>query len=159
MPESNRRDNNPVSEALDALSFFLSGLLMRWVVLHRMSPSHGYLHRTVDFNSLVYDLMEPIRHWSEQAVMVALLERQDQSDLLPRSISVLKSMLAQNVEVPSLQIEANRKNILHGVVLAIRSYILGECDVLNFPLDGQERTKGRPVKAAYQVPGAKKRHR
>jgi len=54
-----RRSANPVSAALDAGSFFLYGILLRWVLMHKLSPSHGFLHVTTGYPSLVYDLMEP----------------------------------------------------------------------------------------------------
>lgn len=156
-PGETRRSDNPVSEALDAAAFFLFGHLLRWTLLHRLSPAHGYLHEPVSYHALVYDLMEPVRHWVEQAVFEQAAISTE--NLTGRSIAALQALLDQWVEVPSLQVEAKRKQIAHGMVLALRSYLLGESKNLNLPLDELVRSKGRPVKVAYRIPGSKARYR
>ncbi|MCO4320344.1 CRISPR-associated endonuclease Cas1 [Aliidiomarina quisquiliarum] len=152
-----RREDSDINQALNACGSFLVGKIMRWVVFHRLSPTHGFLHEPVSYEALVYDLLEPVRHWVECAVMEA--SKSDTSNLIAHSLAVLKKMLGEWVEVPSLQVEAKRKQVLHGHVLALRSYLLNETRKLNLPIDSTERASGRPVKVAYQIPGAVKRYR
>ncbi len=69
-----RREQNPVSAALDACSFFISGVILRWVIFHRLMPCHGFLHQPTGYPSLVYDLIEPYRYIFENAVFKTSIE-------------------------------------------------------------------------------------
>lgn len=146
-----RRSDNPVSAALDAGSFFLYGILLRWVLMHKMSPAHGYLHVTTGYPSLVYDLMEPYRYIIEDAV--AKCVRLESKDLTEASLSEIKASLDEVVYAPSHRTHVRRKNLLHGAVLSLRSYLLGETKRLVLPTEGQ-KMGGRPPKMSYQLPGA-----
>jgi hypothetical protein len=50
--------------------------------------------------------------------------------------------------------EVKRKALLHGVVLALRSYLLNETTRFVIPTEGK-RIGGRPLKLAYRMPGPK----
>jgi hypothetical protein len=154
-----RRGDNPVALALDAISAFQAGLLMRWVGLHRLSPSHGFLHTSTDYPALLYDLIEPCRHVGEMAVIRAWEAGATDDHLIAASVEAFKGLLGEWTEVPSLQVSATHKAIMHGHVLALRAYLSGEMLRLNLPLDEAQRSKGRPVKVSYQIPGAVARHR
>lgn len=156
-PGMTRREDSDINQALNACSSLLVGKIIRWLVFHRLSPTHGFLHEPVSYEALAYDLIEPVRHWVEIAVMQAT--KKDASNVIDGSITILNTMLGEWVEVPSLQVEAKRKQVLHGHVLALRSYLLNETRKLNLPIDSAERASGRPVKVAYQIPGAVKRYR
>jgi CRISPR/Cas system-associated endonuclease Cas1 len=150
-PHTTRRSDNPVSAALDAGSFFLYGILLRWVLMHKMSPAHGFLHVTTGYPSLVYDLMEPYRYIIEDAV--AKCVRMDCKDLTEASLSEIKASLDEVVYAPSHRTHVRRKNLLHGAVLSLRSYLQGETKRLVLPTEG-EKIGGRPPKMSYQLPGA-----
>lgn len=146
-----RRSVNPVSAALDAGSFFIYGILLRWVLMHKMSPAHGFLHVTTGYPSLVYDLMEPYRYIIEDCV--AHCVRQKSKDLTEASLSEIKASLDEVVYAPSHRTYVRRKNLLHGSVLSLRSYLLGETRRLVLPTEG-EKLGGRPPKMSYKLPGA-----
>ena len=148
---TSRRSANPVSAALDAGSFFLYGILLRWVLMHKMSPAHGFLHVTTGYPSLVYDLMEPYRYIIEDAV--AKCVRLACKDLTEATLGEMKSSLDEVVFVPSHRTHVRRKNLLHGAVLSLRSYLLGDTKRLVLPTEG-EKIGGRPPKMSYKLPGA-----
>ena len=83
MPSAIRRDKSlAINQALDACSFFMFGILLRWVTLHRLSPWHGFLHEPTTYASLCYDLMEPYRFWFEQAAKQSWIEVGDDAQKL-----------------------------------------------------------------------------
>jgi CRISPR/Cas system-associated endonuclease Cas1 len=159
-----RREDGPIQAALDAGSFFLFGVLLRWVLLHRLSPCHGFLHEPTDYPSLVYDLMEPYRYLMEQSVAGALRKRlalapdssiSDPSftkDLTEASLSNLKEMMEVTVHSQPTRQWVRRKNLMHGAVLALRAYLLGDMDRLVLPLEAPPKG-GRPAKTTYKMPG------
>ena len=151
LPNTTRRSNNPVSAALDAGSFFLYGILLRWVLMHKMSPAHGFLHVTTGYPSLVYDLMEPYRYIIEDAVAKSV--RMECKDLTEATLSEIKASLDEVVFAPSHRTHVRRKNLLHGAVLSLRSYLLGDTKRLVLPTEGS-KIGGRPPKMSYQLPGA-----
>jgi CRISPR/Cas system-associated endonuclease Cas1 len=150
-PDTARRSDNPVSVALDAGSFFLYGILLRWVLMHKLSPAHGVLHVTTGYPSLVYDLMEPYRYIIEDAV--AQCVRLECKDLTEGTLSEIKASLDEVVYVPSHRTNVRRKNLLHGAVLSLRSYLMGETKRLVLPTEGK-KIGGRPPKQSYKLPGA-----
>jgi CRISPR/Cas system-associated endonuclease Cas1 len=150
-PGISRRSSNPISAALDAGSFFLYGIMLRWVLMHKMSPAHGFLHVTTGYPSLVYDLMEPYRYLIENAVAACV--RLQSKNLTAASLEEIKTSLDEVVYVPSHRTHVRRKNLLHGAVLSLRSYLLGETKRLVLPTEG-EKIGGRPPKMSYKLPGA-----
>lgn len=153
LPEDSRRGDNPVAAALDAGSFFLYGVMLRWVLLHKMSPAHGFLHVTTGYPSLAYDLLEPYRYIIEQEVMKAV--KSGATDLTTVCLNGIKESMDTTVFVPAHRAYARRKNLLHGAVLALRAWILGEVPRLVFPTEGA-KIGGRPPHTGYKLPGAKK---
>lgn len=153
--EGTRRADSPVQAALDAGSKFLSGILLRWILFHKLAPTHGYLHEPTTYTSLVYDLIEPYRVWIELAVEHSYSEGCEEKKLVADSISKLKDMLLEEVHLPAFQESTRRKNILHAQVLALRSYLVGDTPRFLVPFEG-EKIGGRPVKAAFAIPGAKR---
>ncbi|MBD3821453.1 MAG: CRISPR-associated endonuclease Cas1 [Thiotrichales bacterium] len=153
--EWNRRSDNPVSAALDACSYFVATMLLRWVLFHKLSPAHAYLHKPTTYISLVYDLMEPYRYLFEQAVYEAYQDG-GETNLTERSVSILKQKLEEWCYVPTQKGYVRRKNLLHGIVLALRAYLLKEVKLIVLPLEG-EKIGGRPVNSGYVIPGKKEK--
>lgn len=150
MPNDNRRSNNPVAAALDAGSFFLYGVMLRWVLMHKMSPAHGFLHITTGYPSLVYDLLEPYRYIIESEVAKAA--KANAPDLTAACLNGIKASMDTSVFVPSHRAYVRRKNLLHGAVLALRSWLIGDVSRLVFPTEGN-KVGGRPPAVGYKLPG------
>ncbi|MDY6394762.1 MAG: CRISPR-associated endonuclease Cas1, partial [Bacteroidales bacterium] len=140
--------------ALDAGSKFIYGILLRWILFHKLSPCHAYLHEPTDYPSLVYDLIEPYRYMIEQAVFSCYIadNKVDEKTLVAKSLEMLKSILDETIYVPASRQYVKRKNLLHGIVLALRSYLLGESKRFVIPVEGDKKG-GRPPKIAYRLPG------
>ena len=149
-----RRGEGPLPSALDAGSMFLSGVLLRWLLVHRLSPSHGFLHEGTDYMGLVYDLMEPARYMIEEAMAEACAagSAAAPADLTKGTLSRLKRSLEKVVYVPATRQFVRRKNLLHGGVLALRAYLAGDMRRFVVPAEG-ERKGGRPPKVTYRLPG------
>ena len=156
-PNAIRREKTPVTAALDAGSFFLFGIILRWVLAHRLSPTHGYLHVNTAYPALVYDLMEPYRYIIENAVTIAAQEVGVESKKLTAiTLEEIKASMENIVYVPMTRQEIRRKNLLHGVVLALRSYLAGDMKRLVIPMEGI-KSGGRPPKVSYAMPGGMQR--
>ncbi|MCG5030447.1 CRISPR-associated endonuclease Cas1 [Mesosutterella sp. OilRF-GAM-744-9] len=151
-----RREQSPIASALDAGSKFLYGIMLRWILFHKMSPCHAYLHEPSSYPTLAYDLMEPYRYIFEEAVAAAAASGiGDSKKLVAKSLSILKDNLEVIVYVPATRQYVRRKNLLHGAVLALRAYLLGEVPRLVLPQEGK-RKGGRPPKTGYRLPGETK---
>ncbi len=131
---------------------FLSGIMLRWLLLHRLSPSHGYLHQTTDYMALIYDLMEPNRYLIEGALAEAVKTEKNGETYTAATLGVLKKSLDQIVYVPTTRQRVRRKNLLHGTVLALRAYLIGDMKRLVIPAPGA-KAGGRPPKVSYRLPG------
>ena len=153
-PNVLRREKGPLPAALNAGSMFLSGVILRWLLIHRLSPSHGYLHEGTDYMGLVYDLMEPARYIIEQALSIACTQNDtNSSDMLTKiTLSTLKKLLEKVVYVPVTRQYVRQKNLLHGNVLALRAYLSGDMCRFVIPAAGEPRG-GRPLKISYRLPG------
>ncbi len=148
-----RRSESPVTAALDAGSFFMYGILLRWLLVHRLSPSHGFLHITSGYPSLVYDLMEPYRYIFENAVAEAHNAKAE--DLTAAALDRIKESLETEVFVPSHRTTVRRKNLLHGAVLGLRAWLLGQVGRLVLPTEGA-RIGGRRPKVGFALPGSQR---
>lgn len=153
LPGLTRRDApHPVNAALDAGSFFMHGVLLRWVLHHQLSPCHGFLHRQTGYPALIYDLIEPYRRWIEISVADAYLQSSDEATLTARAIGLLKSYMDETVYVPSTRQTVRRKSLLHGAVLALAAWLSGRQTRFVVPVEG-EKKGGRPPKVAFSIPG------
>ena len=156
VPQVTRRANDsPIPHALNACSMFMSGAILRWVLVHRLSPCHGYLHVGTNYAGLVYDLIEPCRWMIEAAVAWAAKEYGlSTTSLTGASLNRLKAMMDETVYVPATRQFVRRKNTLHGVVLALRAYLIGDMSRLVIPTEGSLKG-GRPPKVSYKMPGSR----
>lgn len=154
LSDLSRRDcPHPVNAALDAGSFFLTGVLLRWVLFHKFSPYHGFLHRPTNYTGLVFDLLEPYRGWIERSVSVAWQgEEREEERLTAKSIAVLKEILEEQVYVPMTRQTVRRKSLLHGSVLSLRAWLIGKQARFVVPVEGVKKG-GRPVKVGFSIPG------
>lgn len=148
-----RRDRSAsINQALNAGSLFLSGVVLRWVLYHRLSPQHGFLHIQSSYPSLVYDLIEPFRFIIERAAAQAYKETDEDQKVVAYTINIIKDLLEEEVYVPATRQRVKRKNSIHGVVLALRSYLLGDMTRFVLPMEGV-RKGGRPIKVTFRLPG------
>jgi len=148
-----RRDRSePINQALNAGSLFLSGVVLRWVLYHRLSPQHGFLHVQSSYPSLVYDLIEPFRFVIEEAALQAFKETTTEQKLVAYTIEIMKDLLDQQVYVPATKQTVQRKNTIHGAVLALRAYLIGDMTRFVLPAEGI-KVGGRPIKVSYRLPG------
>lgn len=148
---THRRDATPLSKALDAAGMLVQGVLLRWVVHHRLSPSHGFLHEPTSYTALVFDLIEPYRYLIERAVLTAASE--SGNSLTPeRAVHYLKAELATPIYVPVTRQWVTAKHLLHGVVLALRAYLCRDMPKFTLPTAGACKP-GRPYQTTYRLPG------
>ncbi len=153
--DTRRRKDNPVTAALDAVAVYQAGIILRWLLYHRLSAVHGYLHVQTSYPSLAYDLMEPYRDWIDRSVFEAASEGQrDGRKLLEASVANYKRLLAAPVYCPATRQTVARKILLHGAVLALRAYLHGDMPRLVLPVEGP-RAGGRPPATTWKMPGAR----
>ena len=156
-PEYTRRRNpNVIKSVLDATYKFIVGIIIRWIVYHRISPYHAFLHATTEYPSLAYDLVEPYRGYVDKWVFDAVTEARkvgvDEKDFLKHAIAHVKEMLyARTYTNPTRQIVTFHE-LFHGSVLALRCYLLGESYRFMVPVPSKPNG-GRPVKAGYKLYG------
>lgn len=144
--ELSRRDReHPVNQALNAGSMFLAGIMLRWILFHKLSPSHGFLHVRTSFDSLVYDLIEPYRYLIEESVQKAYQEvgLEDNKLLTAKSLNNLKIGLKRPIYCPQTKQEVREKALLHGIVLSLRSYLIGDSKRFVIPTKGVRKVADR----------------
>lgn len=64
----------------------------------------------------------------------------------------MKALLEEVVYVPVTKQYVRRKNLLHGIVLALRAYLIGESRHFIIPKEGISKG-GRPPNCGYRLPG------
>ncbi len=157
--EGTRRDkNNIATHTLDAVSKFVSSIILRWIHFHHLSPFHGYLHEPTDYPSLVYDLFEPVRGYYDKVVFKALREFRKKNltkeGLLGYTINRVKEFFDKKTYVHSTRQIVTMHELLHGMVLALRAYLLGHSYRFIVPIPAKPKT-GRPIKAGFVLYGHK----
>jgi CRISPR-associated endonuclease Cas1 len=151
--DTTRRSQHPISKTLDACSFFMYGIILRWVLFHKLSPAHAFLHSTTHYPSLCYDLMEPYRYIFEEIVFnLYMKEENKEANLTAKALNQLKDTIEQVIYCPTTRQNSKNKNLFHGIVLALRAYLLGKSQRFVIPISGQKQG-GRPVKVDYKLPG------
>ena len=154
LDQSRRDKDNVVNQALAAGSSFVSGLVLRWVLLHNLSPCHGFLHVQTNMNALVYDLMEPYRYIFEKAVYGTVKANGVDDSLIGKSLEELKDSLGREIYSPKLRQYMNKKNLIHGGVLALRTYLNKRSTKFVIPEEGIRSKGGRKLIINYRIPGA-----
>ena len=155
-PKWTRRGDNPVAKILDAVSKFLTGILLRWTLYHNLSPYHGYMHIQTEYPALIYDLLDPYRGYFEKVVFNSVKKsktlRVPTANWLPIAIRDLKICLNSNVYTEATRQIVTMSELMHGIVLALRSYLLGLSHRFIIPIPGAPNG-GRPIKAGYSLYG------
>ncbi|MDL2060428.1 CRISPR-associated endonuclease Cas1 [Mesosutterella sp. AGMB02718] len=152
---SERRINTPLNHALNLGSAFLHGILLRWILFHHLSPMHGFLHEATSYSALVYDLMEPYRYILEDAAADVFRETEGEEKAMLRKIGpTIKERLSEIVFVPATRQSVQRKNLLHGIVLALRAWLAGDSPKFIIPTEGEPRGGRKPL-PGYILPGGR----
>jgi CRISPR/Cas system-associated endonuclease Cas1 len=155
---SRRKEDNIVKETLDAVSKFVSGVMLRWILYHNLSPYHGFLHKPTDYPALIYDLIEPYRGYFEKVIFNTLKENHFDGDnknkIMAIAVANLKEFLDTKVYVDATRQVATFQELLHGIVLALRAYLLGNTRKFVVPIPSKPNG-GRPIKAGYTLYGHK----
>lgn len=149
-----RREPHPINDALNALSRYQSGIILRWCLVHGLSPIHGYLHARSEYEGLVYDLMEPYRYLVEMAVYDTVKNNGacNSEKLIQLSTARYKALLNEEVYIEPTNQRVYRKAMLHGSVIALRHYLLKKMKRFLPPRE-TTNIQGRPFKCSYMVPG------
>lgn len=152
-PEYTRRGKNPVSQALDASSKFISGIVLRWVTYHHLSPYHGFLHEPTDYPSLVYDLMEPTRGTFEKILLQSWVNGNAPTDKwLMSGIATIKDALNEKIYTGLTRQIVTRQELLHGAVLSLKYYLHGNQRKFLVPIESKPNG-GRPPKVSFLLYG------
>ncbi len=152
-PEYTRRGKNPASSALDAVSKFISGIVLRWTTYHHLSPYHGFLHEPTDYPSLVYDLMEPYRGTFERILLQTWVQENVPPDKwLAYGIEIIKEALDEQVYTGLTRQIVTRQELLHGNVLSLKYYLLGKQRKFLIPIETKPNG-GRPPKVGFLLYG------
>jgi hypothetical protein len=150
-PEWNRRGKNPAAVALDAQSKFVSGIILRWITYHHLSPFHGFLHTPTNYPSLVYDLMEPYRGLFDKILLREWLHKKPDG-YLTSGIAITKDFLDDKCYVPLTRQIVTNQELLHGIVLSLKYYCLSRQRKFLIPLPGSPKG-GRPPKVNFLLYG------
>ena len=155
-PEWTRRGKNPVAKILDAVSKFIAGILLRWTLYHNLSPHHGYLHVQTEYPALIYDFMDPYRGYFEKSVFKTVQKLQkfrvEETDWIGHVVANLKLFLTSQTYTDATRQIVTHSELMHGVVLAFRSYLLGKSYRFIIPIPGKPNG-GRPLKTGYTLYG------
>jgi hypothetical protein len=152
-PEYSRRGNNLGAQALDACTKFLSGIILRWITYHHMSPYHGFLHEPTTYPALVFDLLEPYRGSFEKLLFLEWIKKDIPPDKwLPVGINTLKKALNTKVYTGLTRQIVTRQELLHGVVLSLKYYLTGKQRKFLIPLETKPNG-GRPPKVDFLLYG------
>lgn len=145
-----RAADHPINTALNAGYFFLSSSIMRWLHLHGFSLFHGYLHESTSYDALVWDLIEPLRYIVDKSAHSIF--HNNGSITVGELINAIKhSLESELVWVQATHQFSYRKNLVPGIVLALKSYLLGARHFV-VPV-ASKRLGGRPAKTNWQLPG------
>lgn len=152
-----RRSKEPHASALDAVSKFMSGIMLRWITYHHFSPYHGYLHEPATYPSLVYDLLEPYRSKIEQRILQAWLQLgmegcMDVVKLTGVAINTTKDAMDEQIYCPLTRDIATRQELMHGAVLSLRAYAVGKQKKFLIPQEGKPNG-GAPRKISWRLYG------
>jgi len=154
--QTRRGDGGEIKTILDAVSKLMSGITLRYILYHRLSPYHGFLHVPTDYPALVYDLMEPYRGYVENVVFDVIQQSsesaQETQSLMGACIKAVETYFDQNVYVNATRQIVTFQELLHGAVLGFISYLNGTSRQFIVPMPGKPNG-GRPLNAGYRLYG------
>jgi len=154
-PEWTRRGEetgkNPVSDTLNLTSKFICGIILRWTLYHHLSPSHGYFHVMTDYQSLVYDLIEPYRALFDIELIRLFKDNAHLEENWPgMAINLMKNKLNKKCYCPLTRQVVTYHELTHGIVLSLKSYLIGRQRKFHIPLPGSPNG-GRPSKVEFKL--------
>ena len=156
MKSERRNRDNDVSVALNAISKLISGVVLRYIIYHKLSPYHGFMHVPTDYPSLVYDLMEPYRGYIEKNIFETVKEidesRRDRKTIVSYTTKKIEELLDKKVYTHQTRQIVTFQELLHGNVLALRAYLSGDAKRFIVPVPGKP-IGGRPVQTGYRLYG------
>jgi CRISPR/Cas system-associated endonuclease Cas1 len=155
--DSRRRGRGQIAAGLNAMSKFLSGILLRWITYHNLSPFHGYLHVQTDYPALVYDLIEPYRAYYDQCALetFASFDDPDTNPLVVGTlINRIKEHLNEEVYTGLTRQIVTRHELFHGIILSLKNYIMDNQRTFMVPLIDKPNG-GRPKKVVFCLYGRK----
>ena len=152
-----RNRSNEISIALNAVSKFVTSIILRWILFHHLSPHHGFLHVQTEYPALVYDLIEPYRGFIDKVVFDAIIyaEKKGSQDIdsyVGISIDSIERFLDSKIYTHTTRQIVTFQELLHGNVLALRAYLLKNSNRFIVPMPGKN-TGGRPLKTGYKLYG------
>lgn len=150
-----RRNRSNIQASLDACSKFLIGIILRWVTYHHLSPYHGFLHASPEYPALCYDLIEPYRGEFDKLLFKMFSKTkklETNKTLVGAAINTLKEALNEKVYCGLTRQVVTRHELLHGVVLSLRCYLLGQMSRFLVPTVDKPNG-GRPRKVAFRLYG------
>lgn len=150
--ETTRSSGHPVNIALDALMQILFGITLTWVNSHSLSPAHGFLHSDTNYPSLVYDLTEVNRWWTEKAVFDTYREF-GEDRLVERSIHKFNDMLNEQIHSEPTRQIVYRKSLIHGGVIALQHFLDGRMQRFLPPVEEDPKQRGRKRTTSYKLTG------
>ena len=152
IPGHGRRTESEVKKMLDHASKFVSSIMLRWITYHHLSPYHGFLHTQTDYPALVYDLFEPYRPIVDRVIWNYVHTTGIEKATVAGSVVALKDWLDSKTYTDLTRQIVTHHELLHGAVLSMRAYLLGETNKLLLPLPGKPNG-GRPKKAGFRLYG------
>ena len=91
--QEHRRGSGPVQEALNVTALHLTQVVSRHLLNHRLPLEYGIMHLNTYSHCLVYDLMEPFRGFTEQAVANAYQKGFREEALTQEALAILTQTL------------------------------------------------------------------
>lgn len=153
---SRRGEKHAISNTLNAVSKLVSGVILRYVIYHRLSPYHGFLHTPTDYPALIYDLMEPYRGYIDKVVFDTILKAKeegcDEKRYLGRCIVAIEDFFDESIYTDTTRQIVSFQELMHGVVLSLSSYLQGKSRQFVPPIPGVPNG-GRPLKLGYRLYG------
>lgn len=154
-PAKNIKKDNLAVVALDAVSKFLSGIQLRYIAYHHLSAQHGFLHTPTDYPALVYDSLEPYRGIFELECLKVFKKvgfDNNNKNWVGLAIEAVKNKLNDKTYVPLTRQIATYQELLHGEIISLKYYCLGNQRKFHIPMPGKPNG-GRPAKINFLLYG------
>jgi CRISPR/Cas system-associated endonuclease Cas1 len=152
---SRRRIGGYIKSALDAQSAYLSGIILRWITYHHLSPFHGFLHVQSDYPALIYDLIEPYRAHFEKIAAEQFQQVKDPDEnraVVAMVINASKEAVDELVYTGLTRQIVTRHELFHGIVLSLKNYLLKNQPRFLIPTVDKPNG-GRPRKVVFRLYG------
>jgi len=140
-----RRTKSSANLFLNAGYTYIRGIILRWVVFHRLSPHYGFLHKCTRYPALAYDLMELYRCWIDKWFIEYLDRRSSLRD--PNNfVRYCSQALNEKIFVAHQSQKISRKEFIKLSVWQLKKYLVGKNKTLVLPEEYFSLRPGRKVK-------------